>query len=220
MLKKLYKKIIKLTLIFIALILSCYSFSYSQSLTVRAEETPIIKNVEESKEDPITLDFYKLKYKNEDIIGSLEIEDTKINTLLVQYSDNEYYLSHSIEKKKNNVGSIFVDYRVNLDSKQVNIYGHNSNYYDVMFKDLEKYTKKSYYEKHKYIKLWDGTNYSIYEIFSVQILTSNFEYFNVNPKDWQKHMDELNKSIYNTGLKATKDDKILSLQTCYYNPMN
>ena len=72
------------------------------------------------------LDYYKNYYSNSDIVGTLKISGTKINTLLVQGSDNEYYLNHTISKKKSSVGSIYVDYRTNLDAKQINIYGHNS----------------------------------------------------------------------------------------------
>lgn len=35
-----------------------------------------------------------------------------------------------------------MDYRHNSDSKQINIYGHNSVRYDVPFKELEGYIKK------------------------------------------------------------------------------
>lgn len=171
-------------------------------------------------EEPKTLDYYKQYYSNEDIIGSLNILNTDINTLLVKGTNNEYYLDHSLKKEYDIIGSIFIDYRVDLNSKQINIYGHNSNVYDVLFKGLEKYLDKDYYKNHKYIEIWNGSNTSTYEIFSVQIVTSNYEHMEVNPNSWKKHINTLNNSIYDTGIKANEEDDILILQTCIYNPAN
>lgn len=41
---------------------------------------------------------------------------------------------------------------------------------------------------------------------------------NIFPNDLQKHVNQLNESIYKTSTKATIDDEILVLQTCGYNP--
>ena len=160
--------------------------------------------------------YFKEYFSNNDIIGSLKIKDTNINTLLVKGIDNKYYLNHSIYKEKDIKGSIFVDYRTNLNSSQINIYGHNSKKYNLMFKELEKYKDKSFYDKHKIIELWDGINTYKYEIFSVKIVNKNSSHMNINNKD----IKELNKSIYNTGITANKEDKILILQTCNYKPKN
>ena len=43
-----------------------------------------------------SLDYYKKYYQNDNIVGSLKIEGTGIETLLVKGNDNEYYLNHSI----------------------------------------------------------------------------------------------------------------------------
>ena len=172
--------------------------------------------IEEEKEED--LEYYKDYYGNDDIIGSLNIPNTNIHTLLVQSTNNKYYLNHSINKEYDVIGSIYVDYRTNLNSKQINIYGHNSNIYDVMFKELEEYLNKDYYINHKYIELWNGKETDTYEIFSIQIVSNEYEHYEVNPSDWNEHINELNKSIYETGSKASSDDEILVLQTCLYNP--
>jgi sortase B len=167
-----------------------------------------------------SLDYYKKYYQNDNIVGSLKIEGTGIETLLVKGNDNEYYLNHSIRNEYDIIGSIFVDYRTDLNSKQINIYGHNSNVYDVIFKKLENYLDNKYYSDHKYIELWDGDKKSIYEIFSVQIVSNDYEHYDVDADDWIKHIDTLNNSIYTTNTKATPEDEILIIQTCLYNPVN
>jgi len=160
--------------------------------------------------------YFKEYFSNNNIIGSLKIKDTNINTLLVKGKDNQYYLNHSIYKEEDIKGSIYVDYRTNLNSSQINIYGHNSKKYNLMFKELEKYKDKSFYDKHKIIELWDGINTYKYEIFSVKIVNKKSDHMNIN----NKNIKELNKSIYNTGITANKEDKILILQTCNYKPKN
>ena len=153
-------------------------------------------------------------------MGSLKIEGTGIETLLVKANDNEYYLNHSIRNEYDIIGSIFVDYRTDLNSKQINIYGHNSNVYDVIFKKLENYLDNKYYSDHKYIELWDGDKKSIYEIFSVQIVSNDYEHYDVDTDDWENHINTLNNSIYEIKNKATPKDEILVIQTCLYNPTN
>lgn len=176
--------------------------------------------VEEQNNSKIyDLNYYKEYYLNEDIIGSLKIKDTKIDKLLVKSNNNEYYLNHSINKEYDIKGSIFVDYRTNLNSKQINIYGHNSKKYDLPFKELEKYKDKSFYDNHKMIEIWNGKEIINYEIFSVQIVADNSEHMNINLDD-ENHLEKLSNSIYNTGIVASTNDQILVLQTCNYNPKN
>ena len=140
--------------------------------------------------------------------------------MLVKSTNNEYYLNHSILKKEDKKGAIYVDYRTDLNSKQINIYGHNSKKYNLKFNELEKYKDKQFYDKHKIIEIWDGNNIQKYKIFSIQIVNKNSQHINVNPTDRESHIKKLNSSIYETKLKANINDKILILQTCNYNPKN
>ena len=158
--------------------------------------------------------------RSKDIIGKISIPGTNIDSDLMQTTDNEYYLNHSISNEYDEKGSIFIDYRTDLNSKQINIYGHNSNVYDVIFKELENYLDKNYFSNHKYIELWDGDKTKIYEIFSVQVVTSGYEHYTVNPSNLEAHIMNLNNSIYETGNVASTKDEILVIQTCLYNPAN
>ena len=49
----------------------------------------------------INVDFTDLKNTNNDTVGWLQVGGTNINYPFVQASDNDYYLTHSFEKKKN-----------------------------------------------------------------------------------------------------------------------
>lgn len=180
----------------------------------------LYKNIYVEAKTMSDLMYFKTYFSNNDIIGSINIKGTNINTLLVKGKDNKYYLNHSIYKGEDIKGSIFVDYRTNLNSNQINIYGHNSKKYNLIFKELEEYKDKSFYDKHKIIEIWDGNKTNKYEIFSVQIIKKDYYHMNVNPSDKELHIKKLNKSIYDTGIKAGIEDKILILQTCNYKPKN
>lgn len=222
--KSVTKKIINIFLVLTFLFTLYYLYDYinlnyknniiSNNLK---KELSVIKN---TKDESNNLDYYKKYYFNNDIVGKLKIKNTNIDTLLVKTTNNEYYLNHSLKREYDIIGSIYVDYRTDLNSKQINIYGHNSNVYNVMFKELENYLNKDYYQNHKYIELWNGDEYIEYEIFSVQIVTDDYEHIDVFPSDWNKHINILNKSIYETNVKANNNDNILIIQTCLYNPIN
>lgn len=177
-------------------------------------------NTKPEKVDLHDLKYYRNYYGNDDIVGTLKIDGTSIYTLLAQGNNNKFYLNHSLYGKYDGVGTSFVDYRTKLSSKQINIYGHNSRWHHVMFKDLEKYLNKNFYKKHKYIKLWDGNKESTYEIFSVQIVKGSYEHMKVNPSDQEAHIEKLKESIYDTGIDVNVGDELLILQTCSYKPKN
>lgn len=240
--KKDTKKIIKI--IFSILIITTLFICIEETvniLKIKKEEKQVLENnkemqellvskdepVEEEKEEEETetkdlsdLEYYRSYYNNNDIIGTLKIDGTNIYTLLPKTTNNKYYLSHSLSRRYDGYGSIFVDYRTDLSSKQINIYGHNSNYTYYMFKELENYLNKDFYQNHKYIKLWNGTETATYEIFSIQIITDDYEHIVVNPSDPMEHIEKLKKSIYETGVDVNANDKLLILQTCSYNPRN
>lgn len=202
-------------IITIAILFISISIKYKNEIIYIDE----IKNNKNEEEIIHNLLYYKEYYSNNDIIGTLKIPGTNIDTLLVKSTNNKYYLNHTIKKEYDEKGTIFVDYRTNLNSKQINIYGHNSNKYTLPFKELENYKDKSFYQNHKLIEIWNGNETIIYQIFSIQIVTDNKEHMNIDNIN-QSHINKLNESIYETNINAKVDDKILILQTCNYTPKN
>ena len=160
-----------------------------------------------------------------DVIGKIIIKGTAIDEEIVQGTDNEFYLNHSISKKKNIQGSIFMDYRNNLDDRKLLIYGHNSKTLKkALFHDLEKYLNSSFYNKNKYIELTLNNEKVTYEIFSVMIIEEGNNHhmkITFNDKEFMEYINWMeNKSLYQTGVEVSTNDKIITLQTCYYNPNN
>ena len=176
----------------------------------------VYKNIKKIDYNEI-INSLKNEYNNNDIVGILKI-DGELEVPILQTENNDYYLNHTINKEKSVYGSIFLDYRTDINSKKILIYGHSSIKTKVPFNILEKYYEKDYYENHKYISLTTSKEEKIYEIYSVYIETSDFSYMNINfidNKDYYKHISNLKyKSIYNTNIELKEDDEILILQTC------
>lgn len=159
------------------------------------------------------------QYNNDDVVGILEINNTDYVVPVMQGDDNDYYLNHTPDGNYNFMGSIYLDYRVDIDSSnKLLIYGHNSSNIDMPFKILEEFYDKEFYDNHKYIEITTSTTKKKYEIFSVHIETNDFSYMNINfddDIDYLSHIEKLkSRSIYDTGVEIDSDDEILILQTC------
>lgn len=161
----------------------------------------------------------KNEYNNEDIKGILEIDNTDYIVPVLQSTDNDYYLNHDAYGNRNGMGSIYLDFRVDIDtSRKLLIYGHNSSNIDMPFKILEEFYDKDYYDNHKYMWITTSTTKRKYEVFSVYVETEDYSYMNVNfvdDEDYLNHITKLKeKSMYDTDIELSSDDEILILQTC------
>lgn len=162
------------------------------------------------------------KYNNKDIVGVLKINNTNFEVPIVQGVNNSYYLNHDLNNKQSNIGSVFLDYRVNIDtSHKLLIYGHSSSDIDASFNILENYYDLNYYKNHRYIELTTDIGKYLYEIFSVYIETDDFSYMDldfIDEKDFLMHIKRLQvKSFYDNEISLEDLDKILILQTCSHH---
>lgn len=192
------------------------TFNNNFILTETIDETIYEENKEEVYQEQITK--LKSEYNNDEVVGTLEILNTDYKVPVVQANDNDYYLDHLPNKSYSILGSIFLDYRVNIDSsKKLLIYGHNSSIYDMPFKILQNYYDQTYLSEHKYMEIKTVNKVRKYEIFSVFTETSDFSYMKVDfqNSNYLEHLNSLkNKSIYNIKTTLTSDSNILILQTC------
>lgn len=163
--------------------------------------------------------------ENSNIIGSIKISGTNIDEILVQSDDNEYYMNRDEYGNYSNVGSTFMDYRNKIGDRKLLIYGHNSRTLkDAPFHDLEQYLDESFYKDNKYIELTLNNKKEVYEIFSVMVVKADkypHMIIEFSDSDWLKHLTWMkNESLYETSANINGDDKIITLQTCYYEPNN
>jgi len=159
---------------------------------------------------------------NEDVVGELKVNNTKVDYPVVQTKDNDYYLKHNINKEKNSNGWIFLDYRnnsMNLDRNNV-IYGHNIYYSRVMFGSLHDTLNKKWYTNPENQIITFNTLYENmkFKIFSIYRLPKTNDYIKVHFKDDAEFLtftDMITKrSIYDFKVPIDANSKILTLSTC------
>lgn len=172
--------------------------------------------------DLIDVDLKKLKEKNNDTIGWLNVNNTNINYPFVKSSDNDYYLHHSFDKSYNNAGWVFLDYRnnKNLTDKNNIIYGHH-RVNNTMFTSLLNALNESWYtnKDNHIIRVSLENENSLWQIISVYKIPVESYYITTkfnNDNEFITFLDTISKrSIYNFNYNVNKDDKILTLSTCY-----
>lgn len=167
------------------------------------------------------VDFDALRKKNKDVKGWIYSEDTVINYPVVQGSDNQYYLYRMINGEYNGKGSIFIDYRCEEPFEDFNtiIYGHRMKD-GSMFNSLVKYRDKSYFDQHKTLMLVTPEQKYDIVVFGVVTIPADSDKYKYNfysDGEKQSYLDWIkSESEIETGVKASKDDKIVMLSTCTY----
>lgn len=173
-----------------------------------------------SEEPSFSVDFTKLKNINEDVVGWIVIEGTKINYPIVQGKNNTYYLNHSYDKKWSSFGSIFMDYKSSSDFLDYNtfIYGHHTKN-GSMFGEIYKYLDESFYNEHPFFYLYTPhKNYKV-EVFSAYVNKSNSNSYKdkfSSKEDYQNYLKYIiARNNYNTNVKIDfNKDKIITLYSC------
>ncbi len=180
------------------------------------EEIPEEKPWDKYYNNETDLSSVREKYGNDEIVAELYIPDL-IDVYIAQASDNDYYLNHSLYRKKDIKGSEYMDYRVNKDSKQINLYGHNSSTFNIPFRKLEKFLNKEFFESHPYVILTLDGEERAYEILSIKEVSTDYEHMKVNPDSMIEHIDKLkNNAKYVRNIEYNEDTKLLVMQTCSY----
>ena len=200
--------------------------------TTNAQETIREVIVHRTEEEDLVLEIlpeYDLLYQeNSNLIGWIKIEDTVIDYPVLQAEDNEYYLNHNFSKEEDRNGSIFMDYQCDVTKGCDNtiLYGHHMKS-GKMFGSLQKYSNKSYYEKHPYITfdtIYEKGTYQVMYVFRSKVYSEEditFKYYQfinaASEQEFNSCMNEMTAlSLYDTGVSASYGDKLLTLSTCDY----
>ena len=172
-----------------------------------------------AKKDPICESVALLMEENEDTVGWIHFDNSKISYPIMQGEDNAFYLSHSFSKEEKKAGSIFME-AINHDTFEdahTIIYGHNMRNLS-MFGELRYYKDKDYYEGNEYFTIYTDTESFTYEIFACYDVPEYSEVYTVWYTADENFADSLQtmqkKAYYDTGVEVTKEDKVLTLFTC------
>jgi len=176
----------------------------------------------EETEEPFVLyvpNFSSLQNINSDVMGWIQIPGTRINYPIVQGSDNEYYLTHTVNGEENPGGAIFMDAAIEdgFEDKNAIIYGHNLKS-GAMFSRLNRYARKSFWDANRYIYITTPSGMDVYEVFSAYQTTADADIYYYGFSEDQYYQDYLNRitsySIFNAGVAVGVDDYIITLSTC------
>lgn len=170
----------------------------------------------------IDVNFQDLKEKNTDTVAFLKVNGTNINYPVVQTKDNDYYLTHSYDKTKNDAGWVFMDYRNQTEplDKNTIIYAHG-RWNTTMFGSLKNVFKNSWYKNtdNYVVYLSTPTYNSLWQVFSIYKIKTETYYLTTNfgsTSSYQKFLNTMkDRSAYSFQANLNTDDKILTLSTCY-----
>lgn len=208
---------------------------YKMKVTATYQETSspketVKKSVTDRKRARVEKADMKLleKYKayNEDCVGIISIEDTVLNhPLMVSVYDEDFYLTHDLNKNPNSYGVPFLTLSSDLarDTGNNIIYGHNIriNERDV-FADLVFYEDIDFYKEHSLIKLVtdEGTDYYIiFAYYLIDTEDNEFVYWDKtaweSESDYLTYMAEVDKRNWlETEIPCSINDKYLTLSSC------
>lgn len=189
-----------------------------------------VENEQQAKENERIKQVKTLKSENSDIIGWIEIENTKINYPVLQSTDDEYYLTHNYKKEKTEKGSIFLskDYNWDRPSDNLQVYGHNLGNGE-MFQELLKYTDEKFYKEHPNIRFTTANEDSIFEIIAVFKSKVYYKsdkdvfryYYFINAeteKEYNEFVENAKKaSLYKINATAKYKEQLMTLSTCSYH---
>lgn len=186
----------------------------------------------ETTATPTILPEYAALYlQNDDMVGWIEIEGTKLNYPVLQTPDEkDFYLHRNFNKETSNHGAIYVQENCDVwtPSDNVVIYGHNMKD-GSMFATLLKYKKQEYWQEHRFIyfnTLLERHTYKIVAVFkTTATIGKGFDYHLFveaeNEEEFDAYVDKIKKlSYYDTGVDAEYGDKLITLSTCEYTLTN
>lgn len=189
---------------------------------VRDAPQKTLQKKKTKREFVIQPQFKDLLKQNEETIGWITIEDTKIDYPVMQTDNNQDYLRKGFNGEYSIVGSLFLDYRndvKNDDERNFIIYGHRVKD-GSMFEHLTKYLDEDFYKSHRTFTF--DTLYDEYEaeVFAVYNTMIDFNYIQTdftNEKEYEQLLSEIKKrSIYDVDVNINASDQILTLSTCEY----
>lgn len=186
-------------------------------------------SAEEEKEPEILSEYLPLYEANNDFVGWIQIEDTKINYPVMQSPDDpDFYLKHNFDKEYDVYGVPYMQAACDLlTSDNLIIHGHTMNN-GSMFTNLKKYKKESFYREHKYIRFDTKYSYGTYEIVAAFATTANnggYEYYSFIEAADEADFDAFIAACkeltpYEIEATAQYGDRLITLSTCEYTHKN
>ena len=212
-----------------------YAKKNTEVLTANMSDAALgrIKELKSPQDVALAEVYEKMKKDNPDFAGYLTIEGTDIEYPVMHTPDEpEKYLHKDINGRDSSAGLPFIDAACSIspDSDNLIIYGHNMKD-GSMFGNLEMYGNPDYCAKHPIIRFDTPDEIREYEVMAafydrVYYTDENaFRFYDfIDAKDSADYERAVNtfidKSAYDTGVRAEPGDRLITLVTCSYHEDN
>ena len=167
----------------------------------------------------MNVDFDALSEINGDFTAWFSMPVLKLDYPVVQGEDDEYYLTHTFEKKTNSAGAIFMDSSANPDLTDFNtfIYGHNMKN-GSMFGKLKQFGRDDKLcDSDPYFYLYTRDTAYRYRIISYYVTTDGSSAY-LKPATQEEYDGYVRQVLANTPYEPKEplpDGPMVTLSTCY-----
>ena len=177
----------------------------------------------------VLADFAKLLEANPDTVGWIKVPNTVIDYVVVQSSDEddpEYYLYRDFYGDYSKYGTVFMDYRSALDSKNMILHGHHMQD-GRMFANIINYSELDFYKStptFTFNTLYEKSEWKIISVLKTNTLEEHGPFFNYLRGSFSSDYDFLNfvyelreRSIIDCPVDLNENDTLVTLSTCTYD---
>lgn len=180
-----------------------------------------VKPHDQTEAKGVRTGFDALLEQNENVVGWITIDGTHIDYPILQSDNNIDYLTENYNGQSSIAGSIFMDYRNDIEDTELNtvIYGHRMKD-GSMFQDLIKFLDEDFFRTHQtftYDTLYDSYEAEIFAVYNTLI---DFNYIKTDFGSEAEYSELLqniqDKSRFATDIELDNEDQILTLSTCDY----
>ncbi len=170
---------------------------------------------------PEQIDFVPLQQISTDAKAWIFSPGTRINYVIAQTRDNDYYLYRLLDGTEARAGTLFVDYCNQGDFSDWNtiVYGHHMKN-GSMFASLMNYQSQSYYEEHPVMYLYLPEHRYRLELIAGYTAGTDDPIYAVpeTPEEKQQLAESaMKKSDFQTETTVEEKDRLVTLSTCSYS---
>ena len=163
-----------------------------------------------------------LKYVNSSAFAWIKVDGTRVDYPVVRspQGDNDYYLSHGLDRTYSVSGAVFTDYNNSTklsNNRNTCVYGHNMND-GTMFQTIMNFKEKNQF-LNSTIELYTAEGIYVYTPFAVYDAIPTESFFKTefaSDEEFVAFLDDIrSKSIFtNKDVKTDVKSKVVTLITC------
>jgi len=152
-------------------------------------------------------------FDNPDVIGRLTIPGTNIDWAVTQTDNNDFYVSHNVQREPANSGWVFLCQGVDLqDQPRMNSTIYGSMYHGVLLSELSRFADPDFFNSGVQIHFLTLYDHHVFEPFAFYTDNGNFAFTDTNYRNWPAWVQNFStRCLHQTGPAVDGDDRIITL---------